>query len=175
MIHRVFVPKQAVGANLVYFDLFVPSTSALRFTLLQCLPIVSGAVAVSGTVGVDLLLTRTTAVGTGGTAATYSGTALDAMTICAHDNAQPLTANDITGRLTPTGGATGGAVLSWRSYFTEETNVATYILQPDLARCDYSDIPGIVIPKNSGLRVIQGAVASVGNIGFDLIIASERL
>jgi hypothetical protein len=173
-IHRVFVPKQAVGASLIYFDLWVPTTSSKRFELLQCLPVVSGAVAVVGTVGVDLLLTRTTAIGTGGTATTFNGAALDAMTIAAHDGTEPLITTDISGRLTPAGGATGGAVLAWRSYFTEETNVSTYILQPDLARADYSDVPPIAIPGGTGIRVIQGAVASVGNIGFDLILRTTN-
>ena len=173
-IHRVFVPKQAVGLSLVYFDFWVPTTSPYYFEIMSCLPVISGAVAVSGTVGVDLLLTRTSAVGTGGTAATFNGTDTTALTIASHDNTQALLAADCSARLTPTGGATAGAVLAWRSFFTEETNVATYILQPDLARADYSDVPPISIPGGTGIRVVQGAVASVGNIGFDLILRTTR-
>lgn len=169
-LYRLFVPKQAVGASLVYFDLFVPSTSAQRVELLSCIPVVSGAVAVTGVVGVDLFLTRTSAVGTGGTAATFEGSALDALTFCGHDNRQPLTANDISARLTPTGGATAAAVLSWRCVFTEETNDATYTVTADLARGQSPDLPAIVIPVSSGIRVVQGSVASVGNIGFDLTL-----
>jgi hypothetical protein len=171
-LYRLFVPKQAVGANLVYFDMFVPSTSAQRVELLSCIPVVSGAVAVSGLLGVDLFLTRTSAVGTGGTAATFEGSALDALTFSGHDNRQPLTANDISARLTPTGGATAATVISWRCVFTEEASDATYTVPPDLARS--VDMPAIVIPVNTGIRVVQGAVASVGNIGFDVTIRTTR-
>lgn len=34
--YSVFVPKQAVGASLVYFDLFVPTTAQSRFSLVSC-------------------------------------------------------------------------------------------------------------------------------------------
>jgi hypothetical protein len=168
-LYRLFVPKQAVGASLVYFDFFVPSTSPIRAEIMSVLPIVSGAVAVVGVVGLDLLLTRTSAVGTGGTAATFDGATLTAATISAHDGSQPLTAQEVSARLTPTGGATAGAVLSWRSLFTEETSSATYVWQPDLVRGLYSDLPGVVVNPNTGIRVVQGDVASVGNIGFDVI------
>jgi hypothetical protein len=169
-LYRLFVPKQAVGANLIYFDLFVPTTSAQRVELVSLLPTVSGAVAVVGVVGVDLFLTRTTAVGTGGTAATFGGTALDALTFSHHDNNQPLTVNDVSARLTPTGGATAGAVLSQRNVFTEETADAAYTVPPEFVRAGLSDLPSIVIPVGTGIRVVQGAVASVGNIGFDAVL-----
>ena len=172
-LYRVFVPKQAVGANLVYFDLFVPTTTQSRFSLLSCLPVVSGAVAVVSTLGVDLLLTRTTAVGTGGTAATFSGTDTTAMTISAHDSSQPLNNNEVTGRLTPTGGATAGAVLSWGSVFTEETADATYARAVDLANNGFVPVGGVIITPGTGIRVVQGAVASVGNIGFNLILSVD--
>lgn len=168
-LYRLFVPKQAVGADLVYFDLFVPSASEKRFELLSVLPVVSGAVAVVGVVGVDLLLTRTTAVGTGGTGATFEGTSTTAMTFSAHDSQRPLKTQEISARLTPTGGATAGAVLSWGCVFSEETADATYQRAVDLAR-PTPDLPPVVILPNSGIRVVQGAVASVGNIGFNVIL-----
>lgn len=167
-LYRLYVPKQAVGANIIYFDLWLPKGQFV-IDLLGVQPIVSGAVAVAGVVGVDLILTRTSAVGSSaGASATYEGTDPTLMTISAHDNAQPLRDSQLSARLTPTAGATGGAVLAWRSVFTEETNDATYTACPDLAR-GYFDVPGIFIPDNSGFRVIQGAVASVGNIGFDVL------
>lgn len=169
-IYRLFVPKQAVGADLVYFDMFVPAGSQARVELVSCLPIVSGAVAVVGVVGVDLLLTRTSTVGTTGTAATYEGAVTTAMTFSGHDTTQLLTAADVSARLTPGGGATAGAVLAWRCVFTEETNDATYTAPPDLVRGYSPDLPGISIPVGTGIRVVQGAVASVGNIGFDLVL-----
>lgn len=164
---RLFVPKQAVGANLVYFDLFNASGSGYDVELLTLIPVVSGAVAVTGTLGVDLHLTKTTAVGTGGTAATANGTSLTAMTITAMAGLTTVPAL-ITGRLTPSGGATAGASVSWCCVFTEETNTAAYFGHTnDLVRRNMADVAPLVISPNSGVRVVQGSVASVGNIGFD--------
>ena len=164
MKYSLFVPKQAVGANLVYFDLWNPGNSFL-VELESVVPVVSGAVAVTGVVGVDLILTRTSAVGTGGTAATVEGTDPTAMTFSGIDNSQPLSLLALSARLTPTGGATAGAVLEWASVFTEETNAATYNVQANMVGAT-----PVIISPSSGIRVVQGAVASVGNIGFNVVV-----
>jgi hypothetical protein len=174
-VFRLFVPEQAVGASLVYFDLFNATGSAHDLILQSVLPIVSGAVAVSGLVAVDLNLTRTTAIGTTGTAATNEGTSLTAATFTNLTGICPPP-NGITARLTPGGGATAGAVISRRSVYTEEANAGTYVPTvdmvapcPSLAAQNDGMAFGILVPQNSGIRVIQGGVASVGNIGFDVI------
>lgn len=168
MLTRLIVPKQAAGASTVYFDLFNASGSASRIEVLSVLPIVSGAVAVTGTLAVDLFLTRTTAVGTGGTAATQGGTSLTAAMFSPVDWEGALDPN-ITARLTPTGGATASNVLAFRSVFTEETADAAYNPQHDLARSPaLQNLPGIVLKEGQGIRVVQGGVASVGNIAFDV-------
>lgn len=172
--YNIFVPKQAVGANLIYFDVFNPSGSQHNLIIKKCQPVVSGAVAVTGVVGVDLHLKRTTAVGTGGTAATSDGSSLTAMTITQLNSNQTVATGSINGRLTPTGGATAGAVISWVSVFTEETNSATYNFVPDLARGLYPDLPGVLIVPGQGFSVVQGAVASVGNIGFNVVVEMQR-
>lgn len=163
-MYKLFIPSQAVGASLVYFDLFNVATSGYTVEVESLLPVVSGAVAVSGLLAVDLFLTRTSAVGTGGTAATAEGTSLTAMTFTHQNGNSPMNLNQISARLTPTGGATAGAVLSWRSVFTEETNAGTYTPAADMICGKVTVSPG------TGLRVVQGAVASVGNIGFDLAL-----
>ena len=172
-VYRLFVPKQAVGANLIYFDFFNAAGSASDVHIYSVIPVVSGAVAVVGTLGVDLFLNRTSAVGTGGTAATVEGTSFTAMTISTHDHTQPLDLSKITARLTPTGGATAGAVLAWSSVFTEETSAPTYNAYWDLARQHYPDMPPIRVQEGSGFSVVQGAVASVGNIGFNVVIGVQ--
>src|SRR3990167_10868605 len=108
MYYKLFVPKQAVGASLVYFDLFNVEAAKRLLQIHSVIPIVSGAVAVTGVVGLDLLLTRTSTVGTGGTAATAEGTDTTAMTICHQNGSQPINLNQVSARLTPTGGATAG-------------------------------------------------------------------
>jgi hypothetical protein len=166
-MYKLFVPSQAVGANLVYFDLFNASGSTTAIVIDSIIPIVSGAAAVTGVVAVDLFLTRTSAIGTGGTASTAEGTSLTACTISAASHGQSISAS-ITARLTPSGGATAGAVLAWRSLYTEEANAGTYAQITDMARGSYSDIPGIRVNEGTGIRIVQGSVASVGNIGFDI-------
>ena len=163
---RLFVPKQSVGASLVYFDLFnalVASVPNESLIIESVVPVVSTAVAVTGLVGVDLHLTRTTAIGTGGTAATREGTDPTACSICAVEwNRSPLLPTSITARLTPSGGATAGAVQGWGCVFAEET----VQVAPMFDLC--YDAPLVVHP-GSGIRVVQGSVASVGTIGFNVI------
>lgn len=167
MTYRLFVPAQAVGANLVYFDFFNATGSGKRIHVISALPVIDGSVAVTGVVAVNLFLTRTTAVGTGGTLATYEGTSTTAATITQQNGSQPLNAL-VSARLTPTGGATAGAVLGFRSVFTEETSGGAYTPASDLVKLTNNAIDDLVIQMGSGIRVVQGAVASVGNIGFDV-------
>jgi len=167
-IFRLFVPKQAAGANLVYFDLFNAAGSGYEIGISSIQPVVSGAVAVTGTLGVDLHLTGTTAVGTGGTAATLNGTDIAACTISGINPRNSFPTAAITARLTPSGGATAGRVLTMCSVWPEETGAGAYVAKLN----DFVNISGdpedIIIPPGHGIRVIQGAVASVGNIGFNV-------
>lgn len=170
-MHKLFIPAQAAGASLVYFDLWNTPTSAYgNLKIHSIVPIISGAVAVTGVVAVDLFLTRTTAVGTGGTAATSEGTSLTAATFSSFDCSSPIALAQISARLTPSGGATAGAVLSYRSVFTEETNSAAYALI-DMVNPPAQAFSNVPIPQGSGIRVVQGSVASVGNIGFDILFS----
>lgn len=174
-LYRLFVPKAAAGSNKVYWDLFNAAGSGMELDVLACVPIVSGAVAVTGSLSVDLFLTRTSAVGTGGTAATVNGVALDAATITSHDNSMPFDRSFVTVRSAPTGGATAGAVISFRSVFTEETSVASYWPCSDMVRPRADGIPSLLVPQSTGLRVVQGAIASVGNIAFEMLFNVRRL
>jgi hypothetical protein len=166
-LYSAFVPKQAAGADKNYFDIFNVAGSGLTIEVLSVQPVVSGAVIVTGTLGVDLILARTTAAGIGGTAATYEGTSSTAMTICAFDSSQPLRAGLVSGMLTATSGATIGSVISWDSVFTEETNAGAYTPAVDLII--KPNWGGLIVKPGSGFKVIQGAVASVGNIGFNVL------
>lgn len=167
MFYNLFLPSQAAGADKVYFDLFNASGSPHILEIHSVRVVVSGDVAVTGTLGVDVHLTRTTAIGTGGTDATREGNSLTAATFSAYNNTTPLDSN-ITARLGPTGGATAGAALSWDSVFTEETNGGSYT-KTELAKPWLVDVPPIIVRRGSGIRVVQGAVASVGNIGFNVL------
>lgn len=174
MIFQVFVPKQATGASLIYFDLWVPTGSQRRIEVLSCMPVVSGAVAVVGTLAVDLHLQRTTAIGTGGTAMVVTGNSITAMAISGRNTNQAWDLGDMSGRLTPTGGATAGAVLGFTSVMTEETFASSFIRGVDLAGSERDETGPIVVSPGTGISVVQGSVASVGNIAFSLIIRSNR-
>jgi hypothetical protein len=163
MKYRLFVPSQAAGTSVVFFDLFNASGSGCELQVLSVLPVVSGAVAVTGVIGVDLFLTKTSAIGTGGTAATAEGSSLTAATISSQDHTQPINSL-VTARLTPTGGATAAGVLSSRCVFVEETNAGTYVPPADLVGTGV-----VTLREGRGIRVVQNAVASVGNIGFDVV------
>jgi hypothetical protein len=167
-MHRLFVPKQAVGASLVYFDLFNPSTSGVKVRVWSIKPVISGAVAVVASLGVDLYLQRTTAVGTGGTAASAEQTSQTGIGFVGVDNTQGVPGG-VSARLTPSGGATLGAVVDWVSVFTEETNSAPYVAYDGMIRHGYTDMPALLVQPGSGIAIVQGSVASVGNIGFNVM------
>ena len=172
-VYRLFVPSSAVGANKVFFDLFNATGSGNALRLVQARVFPNLDTAVTGTLGIQAFLTRTTTVGTGGTAATLEGTSLTAATISKLDPGSPALSGSITARLATAGGATGGAVVGYATLFTEETNAGSAVaaaLGADFLRDSGYDI---VIPENTGIRVVQGAVASVGNVVFvfDFVLA----
>lgn len=164
--YKLIVPYQAVGASKVYFDLWNGSDKDIE--VVSVVPIASGSAAVVGTLAVDLWLTRTTAIGTGGTGATLEGSSLTAATFCALAPTNPLRAG-ISARLTPGGGATAGAVIGFNSLFTEETALPTYFRSNMVEAAQPGINTKLVVKPNSGIRVVQGSVASVGNIGFDVL------
>jgi len=170
--YTVFIPAGAVGANKVYFDLFNATGSAKVVKLKSIRVIKDGSVAVTGVVAVKLFLTRTTAVGTGGTAATENGTSLTAPAISEHDTLSAALPSQVTARLAPAGGATAGAVISERAVFTEETNASSYD-RVEFLLPEGVDTQALMCRENEGIRVVQGAVASVGNIGFSITFELE--
>jgi hypothetical protein len=171
--YRLFIPASAVGANQVHCDLFnaTGSGNALRIVQARMFPLQDTAV--TGVLGVQAYLTRTSVVGTGGTAATTEGTSLTAATISKLDPGSPSLSGNITARSRPTGGATAGALIGHAQTFTEETNAGTAVasaLGSDFLRDSGYDI---VVPENTGIRIVQGAVASVGSLIFviDFVLA----
>lgn len=170
--YSVFVPAQAVGANKVFFDIFNATGSGKVMKVKSARAIKDGSAAVTGTISVKLHLTKTSAVGTGGTAATTDGSSLTAMTISEHDSANAALPAQVTGRLAPAGGATAGAVIADRHVMPEETNASTYD-RVEFLLCEGVDVQPLTIRENEGFRIVQGPVASVGNIGFHVIFELE--
>lgn len=170
--YRAYVPSQAVGASKVYFDIFNATGSGKILKIKSVRAIKNGSVAVTGTLSVQLFLTKTTAVGTGGTAATADGSSLTAMTISEMDSASTALPAQVTGRLAPTGGATAGTVISERHVFPEETNASGYD-HPEFLNPALIDVQPLTLREGEGIRVVQGTVASVGNIGFEVVFEAE--
>lgn len=164
----LFAPSQAAGANKVYFDLFNASGSGVTLRVKSVEVVKNGSVAVTGTLSVQLFLTRTTAVGTGGTAATAEGTTFTAPSINKMNPANASLPAGVTARSAPAGGATAGAVIGETHMYTEETAAASY-QYIDFLIAEAADIQPLFVPENTGIRVVQGTVASVGNIGFNVI------
>jgi hypothetical protein len=157
-----------VGANKVFLDLFNATGSGGTLRVLSAYCFVDNDTAVTGTLGVEISLTRTTAVGTGGTTATTNGTALNAITLSTMDTANAALSANITARSSPTGGATAGALVGQRWVFTEETSAPSGIagtLGAEFVRNEGADL---IVRENSGLRFVQGTVASVGNLSFEI-------
>lgn len=159
------IPPTAVGANKIYFDLF-NAQAATVLRLRKLFAIVATDVAVTGTLGVRVDTMRTSAIGTAGTAAV--GPTSAAKTAAAF---WPFTPGNtlpagVTARAVPTGGATDEAWL-WPSYvFTEETNQSSHIPQFFNLLPELTTEQSIELPTGKGLKVVQGTVASVGNVSF---------
>lgn len=166
--YRLLVPGSAVGANKVHCDIFnaTGSGKTMHVHSAFCYPDIDTAV--TGTLGVEVALTRTTAVGTGGTAATADGTSITAATISKLDTTSPALPVQVTARSAPTGGATAGAWLGTRFVFTEETNAGSAIAAAVGAEYVRNIGSDIVVRENEGLRFVQGAVASVGTLTFEI-------
>jgi len=169
--YRLVIPTQAVAANKVYCDLFNATGSGKVLKILSVFAYPDIDTAVTGTLGVEVAITRTTAVGTGGTAAVNDGTTLTAATISRFDTADSVVPAQITARLTPTGGATAGAWLGSRWVFTEETNAGSAISASQGADLIRNEGAKLIVRENSGIRVLQGPVASVGNMAIEINFA----
>jgi len=166
--YRLICPSQAVGASKVFLDLFNATGSGVSLRILSAFCYVDNDTAVTGTLGVEVNLTRTTAVGTGGTAAVADGTSLTAITLSKMDTNNAALSANITARSAPTGGATAGALVGQRWVFTEETAAPSGIAGTLGAEFIRNEGAELIVRENSGLRFVQGTVASVGNLSFEI-------
>ena len=172
-IYKLFFPSVAVGASKVFLDIWNGSTNLLM-QIAHAVPIADGSVAVAGTLGVNLFLTRTTAIGTGGTLAVAESDALTATPAIARlDPRSPQCPATITARAAPGGGATAGAVVGFNSQFSEETSIATYI-RNDLLNIHGGYASPLIVMPGTGIRIVQGSVASVGNMAFEILFSLRR-
>jgi hypothetical protein len=168
----LIIPPSAVGASKIYFDLHNNQAST-TLRLRKLFGIVATDVAVTGTLGVRVDTMRTSTVGTGGTAAlTTASASKTSPSFWPLASVGTLPAG-ITARVSPAGGATDEQWL-WPTYlFTEETNASTQMAQFFNLLPELSTEQSIELPTGKGLKVVQGAIASVGSLGFMLIFTIE--
>lgn len=171
--YKFLTGLSAAGANKVHFDLFNASGSGKTMRIISVKAIKDGSSAVTGTLSVKLYLTFTSAVGTGGTAHTENNTTITDVSISEMSAANAALPSQITGRARPTGGATAGAVLGTRSVFTEETNASSYAAVEFLDNLNNTVIQPITCAEGVGIRMVQGAVASVGSLDFEVTFELE--
>ncbi len=138
----------------------IPATGRIVISSAKAIP--AGDVAISGAVGVLLHLHKTTSIGWFGTEATTQGASNIAATFSTVTPAPGALPAGVTARLKPTGGATAGAWLSQTSVFTEETSLATYMEK----WLHHPSQEPILLNAGEGIKVIQGAVAGAGSVGF---------
>lgn len=174
-VHKLVVPPQAIASNKVHLDLFNATGSGKKLRVLSIKCIGELDTAVTGALSLQMFLTRTTAVGTGGTAASSESTSLTTATFVDYDPANAALPAQVTARVAPTGGATAGAVLGRLEFAPEETNTSMGYLA---SRLDF--VPPqvhpyglLTVPENTGLRIVQGPIASVGTMGFEIIFYTE--
>jgi hypothetical protein len=159
------IPPQVAGANKLHLDLFNANATA-TVKVRGIWVIVAQDVAVTGLVGVRLDWFRTSAVGTGGTAALGEGATI-VPRITPKDTGNAALPAGVTARAAATGGATSAGWLFPTYHQTEETSVGAALSQwnnvlPNPDRGEQE----LVLRTNQGLAARQGTVAGVGNLGF---------
>lgn len=176
--YTYIVPSTAVGANKLFLDLFNASGSGKIIRVLSVRPIVDTDIAVVGVVGIRIGLYRTSAVGTGGTAAAYKSATLDVAggTISPQDTANAALPAQITARHLPTAGATIAEWLRGMYVMGEESATSmAYLFQGQMNMLNVDDLSAqlLTLREGEGILVKQGAVASVGNVRFRVTFTSE--
>lgn len=168
--YTAWVPPATVGASKLFWTIFNATSSAKILEVRGVWAIPKSDVAVTGVIGVEVGLYRTSTVGTGGTLHTYNGGTTSAThVITPWDTANAALPAEITARSVPTGGATISA-LYWAQYIhTEETNASTYIgAYTNLLPVGTMN-QRLTFNEGQGLLIKQGTVAGVGSLAFLII------
>lgn len=169
-------PAAAVGAGKLYLDLFNGAGSGKIIDVRGIWIIPKTDVAVVGVLGIRIDTYRTSAVGTGGTAAAYKSATPDVAggSISPSDTNNAALPAQITARHLPTAGATISEWLFPTYSLGEETPTSLAFLS------QYQNILPVLtwgqrlaLREGQGLLLKQGAVASAGSIGFFVLFTVE--
>lgn len=170
-------PDAVGGANKLHADFFNAAGSGKVVRILGVYPAIKSDVAVTGVLSIRFDLYRTSAVGTGGTAAAYKSATLDVAggNITPFDTSNAALPAQVTARHLPTGGATISEWMQRGHCFVEETNAATHNCdgQTNYVSNGSLTTDRITLREGQGLLLKQGAVASVNNIAFRIVFSLE--
>lgn len=163
-----WVPTAAAGASKLYADLFNAAGSGKIIEVRGIWAIPKSDTAVTATLGIEIGLYRTSAVGTGGTAHTYNGGAAGtAHVITPWDTNNAAPPAQITARAAPTGGATISALYWAQHIWTEEANAPATAISAFMNLMPVGTVnQRITLNEGQGLLIKQGAVAGAGNLQF---------
>ena len=170
------VPGAAVGASKLYLDLFNAIGSGKIIDIRGIWVIPKTDVAVTGALGVRVDLYRTSAVGTGGTAAAYKSATLDVAggTIWPVDTNNADLPAQITARHLPTGGATiSGWIFPTYSLGEETATSQAFMSQYQNLMHNLTWGQKFAIREGQGILLKQGTVAATGTVHFLLAFTVE--
>lgn len=168
-------PPIAVGASKLMLDLFNATGSGKVMDIRGVWVIAKTDVAVTGVVTARYDVYRTSAIGTGGTAASVDSATADPAggNLTKFDELNAAIPAQITARVAPSAGATKSKWLFPVYTFPEETGVGAHLLQFQNAIPMFTYGQKLVVRENSGLLIQQGSVASVGSFAFLIAFTLE--
>ena len=172
--YGLWIPPAATAASKFWFD-FHNNQASTIVRLRKLFPVVTGAV-VTGTFNIESWVSRTTAAGTGGTAAvSESSTPATVASFWRFNKSDAALPAGITARVAPTGGATQGNFLFTAFVATEETNAASGLAQYQNLFPEMPQEQPIKLGTGEGIRVNEAATASpIGTIGWLMIFTVQQ-
>lgn len=169
-------PPTVVGASKLHCDIFNATGSGKVMDIRGVWLVPKLDVAVTGVVAARIDVYRTSAVGTGGTAASTDSATPDigGGNFTRFDESNTAIPAQITARVVPTGGATISRWLFPTYTATEESATSMgYILQYQNLIPAFIFGQKLVVRENTGILFKQGTVASVGNISIMVAFTLE--
>jgi hypothetical protein len=157
------------SANKHFCDIYNSSASTQTVEVRGLWAIPKTDVASAGVVSAEVLLIRTTAAGSAGTANLFNSgsTSSTSHIITPMNTTDSYSTANITARFLPTSGTPSSGVLYWANYvFAEETNAAAYYSALTNLLPVEIDARRMTLHPGQGLLIKQGTVATSGSLGF---------
>lgn len=168
-------PVSAVGANKVHFDFFIDAAAEVDAIIHHISFFTNLDVAQVGALSTKMLLFRSSDIGTGGSLFATEPTT-ETRGITRLDSSGTVLPATVTMREAPGGGATAGAFLG--GVYTQPEESATSMSYNTQALNMVPHSMGMghwVVRRGSGLRMVQGAVASVGLVGVKMLFSLKAM